>query len=55
MYYLRDRVGKATRLKEVRSLTKAERAAVEKSEAVQAAHAAETQDSAGESSSESEA
>lgn len=38
LYYLRDRVGKATRLKEVRGLTKAERAAVEKSEAVQAAH-----------------
>jgi len=54
LYYLPDRVGKATRLKEVRGLTKAERAALEKSEAVQAAHhTEEAQDS--DSSANSEA
>lgn len=47
LYYLRDRVGKSTRLKELRGLTKADREALEKSVAAQTAHDAEAQDSSG--------
>ncbi|MBN1556367.1 MAG: 50S ribosomal protein L19 [Phycisphaerae bacterium] len=43
LYYLRDRVGKSTRLKELRGPTKAERAAAEKSAAVKSAAEAEAQ------------
>jgi large subunit ribosomal protein L19 len=52
LYYLRDRVGKSTRLKELRGLTKAEIAAMEKSADVKQAAEAEAQDSSDESATE---